>query len=36
MVWLEESGTNQDIEQGKSFVGKMVVEAIESEAVDGR
>lgn len=36
MVWLEESGTNQDIEQGKSFVGKMVVEAIQSEAIDGR
>ena len=36
MVWLEESGTNQDIEQGKSFVGKMVVEAIQSEAIHRR
>lgn len=36
MVWLEETGTNQDSEQGKNFMGRMVVEAIQSEAIDGR
>lgn len=36
MVWLEETGTNQDSEQGKNFTGSIVVDAIQSEAIDGR
>ena len=34
MIWLEDNGENQNIEQGKSFSGKLVINAINKDGLN--